>query len=104
MNTPTIVCSLFALVSIVTLVAIRKLFVTQLPKKLWLATFVFFALYLFIQITNYIRWEYFISPEKSADTARNFAFVTGGVYAIIATLFFLIIEITYSKFKNLRSQ
>ncbi len=99
MNIPTIICSLFALFSIVLLAVYKKGFKRPYLKSLYRGAFGFLAIYLVIQISVFISWEFFLE-NKISDTARNFSFITGAVFALSITLPILVIDLISTYFKH----
>jgi len=105
MNTYTIIGCLISIVFIIFLLLIRPRIVNPLVRSFFRGVFLFFFIYLSIQIAVYIRWEFFL-PLETNDTARNFSFIIGGVYAAILSFCIGIFDliITYLKIKKTNNQ
>lgn len=99
MNFPTIICSLFALFSLISLFIYKKNLNTPYLTSLFRGAFLFFTVYLITQVSVFIRWEFFIE-DKASDTAHNYSFITGAVFALFFTFLFLVIDLFRTYFNN----
>ncbi len=102
MSMPTLICSIFALISCIVLLFIKKQLVKPFYKSIWRAAFIFFSAYLLIQLIVLFRWEFVLPPQRIADTGRNFAFITGAILAALITIPIISIDLilTYRKIQK----
>ncbi len=99
MNTPTIIFTLCAVVIIIILFVFKNKFSNSYAKCLSRSFLLFLFIYVLIQIVVFIKWEFFISPNNSKDTAKNFSFITGAIFSTIISFTYLLINLSITFFK-----